>query len=191
MVGPVEISARLVRGALINTTLEPRATVVQADMQSSFVQTINALLQQFQQPQPMPGSPPQIPPVDALRGQLLQSIQTIDHSIAQQPGLAELLQSLQRQAPQSTSTPIPPSQLLSDALKIFAPVGQSPNDEQLLVMALHSGLAQGLDHRRAIEALHGVCSLLHVLGSPLNPGSRSTTTPPIYGKIITSNINLA
>ncbi|KAI0257672.1 hypothetical protein BJV78DRAFT_1090033, partial [Lactifluus subvellereus] len=39
---------------------------------------------------------------------------------------------------------------------MIAPVGQSPNDEQLLVMALHSGLSQGFDHKKAIETLHGV-----------------------------------
>ncbi len=126
-------------------------------MQSSFVQTINALLQQFQQPQPLQSPSPQTPSVDVLQRQLLQSIQTIDHSTPQQPGLTELFQSSQRQTSQSTSPSISSSQLLSDALKMIAPVGQSPNDEQLLVMALHSGLAQGLDHRRAIEALHGVC----------------------------------
>ena len=127
-----------------------------SDMQSSFVQTINALLQQFQQSQPLPSPSPQSPSVDVLQRQLLQSIQTIDHSTPQQPGLTELFQSSQRQTSQSSSPSISSSQLLSDALKMIAPVGQSPNDEQLLVMALHSGLAQGLDHRRAIEALHGV-----------------------------------
>jgi hypothetical protein len=127
-------------------------------MQSSFVQSINALLQQFQPQQPLPTPPPQVPSIDVLQRQLLQSIQTIDYNTSQQPGLTELLQSLQqRQAHQSPSTPIPSSQLLSDALKMIAPVGQSPNDEQLLVMALHSGLSQGLNHRRAIETLHGVC----------------------------------
>jgi hypothetical protein len=124
-------------------------------MQSSFVQTINALLQQFQQSQPLPSPSPQTPSVDVLQRQLLQSIQTIDHSTPpQQPGLTGLFQSSQ---PQSSSPSLSSSQLLSDALKMIAPVGQSPNDEQLLVMALYSGLAQGLDHRRAIEALHGVC----------------------------------
>ncbi|KAH9982354.1 hypothetical protein BGW80DRAFT_1262927 [Lactifluus volemus] len=39
---------------------------------------------------------------------------------------------------------------------MIAPVGQSPNDEQLLVMALHAGLSQGFDHKKAIETLHGV-----------------------------------
>jgi hypothetical protein len=132
-------------------------------MQSSFVQSINALLQQFQPQQPLP-TPPQVPSIDVLQRQLLQSIQTIDYNTSQQPGLTELLQSLQqRQTHQSPSTPIPSSQLLSDALKMIAPVGQSPNDEQLLVMALHSGLSQGLNHRRAIETLHGVC--LHCISS--------------------------
>src|SRR5579863_8458991 len=127
-------------------------------MQSSFIQTINALLQQFQPPQPMPSPPPQIPSVDVLQRQVLQSIQTIDHNTPQQPGLTALLQSLQQQqTPQLLSTSIPTSQLISDALKMITPVGQSPNDEQLLVMALHSGLTQGLNHRRAIETLHGVC----------------------------------
>jgi len=127
-------------------------------MQSSFVQTINALLQQFQQSQPLPSPSPQTPSVDVLQRQLLQSIQTIDHSTPpQQPGLTGLFQSSQQQTSQSSSPSLSSSQLLSDALKMIAPVGQSPNDEQLLVMALHSGLAQGLDHRRAIEALHGVC----------------------------------
>jgi len=127
------------------------------DMQTSFVQTITALLQQFQQSQPLPSPPPRTPSVDELQRQLLQTIQSIDQNTPQQSGLTGLLQSLQRQIPQTHSTPIPSSQLLTDALKMIAPVGQSPNDEQLLVMALHTGLAQGLDHRRAIETLHGVC----------------------------------
>jgi len=127
-------------------------------MQSSFIQTINALLQQFHQPQPPPNpSPPaQIPSINALQQQLLQSIQALDQNTLPSVGLNGLFQSLQQQTPQASSTPILSAQLLSDALKMIAPVGQSPNDEQLLVMALHSGLSQGLDHRRAIETLHGV-----------------------------------
>jgi hypothetical protein len=163
-------------------------------MQSSFVQSINALLQQFQPSQPPPTPPPQLPSIDLLQRQLLQSIQTIDHNTSQPPqaGLTELLQSLQQQQTRhSPSTPIPSSQLLSDALKMIAPVGQSPNDEQLLVMALHSGLSQGLSHRRAIETLHGVCHRLHLIHLRLILGCRSTTTPPIYGKIIISNIDHA
>lgn len=126
-------------------------------MQTSIVQTITALLQQFQQSQPLPSPPPRTPSVDELQRQLLQTIQPTDQNTPQQPGLTELFQSLQRQTSQTPSTSIPSSQLLTDALKMIAPVGQSPNDEQLLVMALHTGLAQGLDHRRAIETLHGVC----------------------------------
>ena len=163
-------------------------------MQTSIVQTITALLQQFQQSQPLPSPPPRTPSVDELQRQLLQTIQPIDQNTPQQPGLTEILQSLQRQTSQTSqtpSTPIPSSQLLTDALKMIAPVGQSPNDEQLLVMALHTGLAQGLDHRRAIETLHGVCPSLYILCLSLSLGSRSTTTPPIYGRIITSNIDLA
>jgi hypothetical protein len=45
---------------------------------------------------------------------------------------------------------------------MIVPVGQAPKDEQLLVMALQSGLSQGLDHRRAIERLDGVSPRPHV-----------------------------
>ena len=159
-------------------------------MQTSFVQSITALLQQFQQSQHLPSPPPRTPSADALQRQLLQTIQSIDQNTPQQSGLAGLLQSLQQQTPQTPSTPSPFSHLLTDALKMIAPVGQSPNDEQLLVMALHTGLAQGLDHRRAIETLHGVCPRLYVLRLSLSLGSRSIITPPIYGRIITSNIDL-
>jgi|SRR5712671_1648111 len=125
-------------------------------MQSGFLQTINALLQQFHQPQPLPNpSPPS--QINALQQQLLQSIQAIDQNTLPPVGPNGLFQSLQQPTPQAPGTSISSAQLLSDALKMIAPVGQSPNDEQLLVMALHSGLSQGLDHRRAIETLHGVC----------------------------------
>jgi len=97
---------------------------------------------------------------------------------------------MQQQTPEALSASILASQLISDTLKMIAPVGQSPNDEQLLVMALQSGLSQGLDHRRAIEKLHGVSPRPHDFCLPLNSVNRSTTMPPIYGKTITSNINL-
>ena len=104
----------------------------------------------------------------------------IDSNSPQQAGFTGLLQ------PQQTPSPsLLASQLFSDALKMIAPVGQSPGDEQLLVMALQSGLSQGLDHRRAIERLHGVCSQPHVFRLSLNSASRSITTPPICGRIIT------
>lgn len=164
-------------------------------MQSNFFQTINALLQQFQQSQPPqnPPQPPQMPSVNALQRQLLQTIQAIDQHTLQQASVSGLFQSLQQQTSQALApdASISSSQLLYDALQMIAPVGQSPNDEQLLAMALHSGLSQGLDHRRAIETLHGVCLRPHVPRPPLNWGNRSTTMPPIFGRIITSNINLA
>jgi hypothetical protein len=130
--------------------------------QSNYFQTINALLQQFQNPQP-PQNPPILAPVNPLQQQLLHAVQAVDQNALNQGGFNALFQSLQQQTPQP-QTPQPsntatlPTQLLSDALKLIAPVGQSPNDEQLLVMALHSGLSQGFDHKRAIETLHGVCS---------------------------------
>lgn len=86
---------------------------------------------------------------------LLRSIQATDPNFSHQAGI------LQQQIPQAPCA-ISASQLFSDALKMIAPVGQSPNDEQLLVMALQSGLSQGLDHRRAIEKLHGVRPRPHV-----------------------------
>ncbi|KAH9009559.1 hypothetical protein EDB83DRAFT_2453145 [Lactarius deliciosus] len=122
--------------------------------QSNYFQTINALLQQFQHPQPLQNSPI-LPPVNPLQQQLLHAVQAADQSTLHQGGFNALFQSLQ-QTPQPSNTATLPTQLLSDALKLIAPVGQSPNDEQLLVMALHSGLSQGFDHKRAIETLHGV-----------------------------------
>jgi hypothetical protein len=208
VIGPVEASVRLVRGrqqSVKNTATDRDSTTSGTiastswlflhkalDMQSSFFQTINALLQQVQPSQPLSTPTPQTPSIDVLQRQLLQSIQTIDHNTIQQPDLIGLVQALQqRQMPQSSSAPSPSSQLISDALKMIAPVGQSPNDEQLLIMALHTGLSQGLNHRRAIETLHGVGPWLHLIRLPLILGSRSTTTPLIYGKIIISNINYA
>lgn len=126
-------------------------------------------------PLPSPSPPP---PMDALQPQP----QPIEPNSPQQVGFTGLLQ-------QASSPSVLASQLFSDTLKMITPVGQSPNDEQLLVMALQSGLSQGLDHRRAIERLHGVCPQLHVLCLPLNSASRSTTTPPICGRTITSNIS--
>ena len=137
---------------------------------SSPPQTMNALLQLLQQSQP--------PSIDALEQQQ-QSIQAINPSSP-----------LQQQTPEALSASIFASQLFSDTLRMITPVGQSPNDEQLLVMALQSGLSQGLDHRKAIERLHGVSPRPLVLCLPLNSVNRSTTTPPIYGRTITSNINL-
>jgi hypothetical protein len=123
-------------------------------------------------PLPSPSPPP---PMDALQPQPRPNS-------PQQAGFTGLLQ-------QASSPSVLASQLFSDTLKMITPVGQSPNDEQLLVMALQSGLSQGLDHRRAIERLHGVCPQPHVLCLPLNSAIRSTTTPPICGRIITSNIS--
>jgi hypothetical protein len=128
-------------------------------MQPTLIQSISELLQKVQQqrsPQNSP-LPPQVASMNTLQQQLLQSIQPMDQNMLQQAGLNALLQSFQQQTPQAPSTPMSSTQLLSDALKMIAPVGQSPNDEQLLVMALHSGLTQGFDHKRAIETLHGVC----------------------------------
>jgi hypothetical protein len=142
---------------------------------------MNALLQLLQQSQPKssPPLPSQMPSVDASE-QPQQSIQATDPSSPQQAGVT--LHAL--------SASIFASQLFSDTLKMITPVGQSANDEQLLVMALQSGLSQGLDHRRAIERLHGVSLRSCVLCLPLNSASRSTTMLRIYGRIITSNINL-
>jgi hypothetical protein len=162
-------------------------------MQPSFFQNISGLLQQFQQPNPPQNTPlpPQVASVNTLQQQLLQSFQPMDQNSLQQAGLNALLQSLQQQTPQAPSTSISSTQLLSDALKMIAPVGQSPNDEQLLVMALHSGLSQGFDHKKAIETLHGVCPRSHVPHPPLRSGNRSTIMLQIYGRIITLSINLA
>jgi len=88
-----------------------------------------------------------------LQQQLLQSIQALDQNTLPSVGLNGLFQSLQQQTPQASSTPILSAQLLSDALKMIAPVGQSPNDEQLLVMA-------------------GVCLCLHVPSLSLENKSR-------------------
>ena len=156
--------------------------------QSNYFQTINALLQQFQHPQPQ--NPPILAPVNPLQQQLLHAVQAVDQNALNQGGFNSLFQSLQQQAPQPSNTSILPTQLLSDALKLIAPVGQSPNDEQLLVMALHSGLSQGFDHKRAIETLHGVCSQLRIRGLLLRPEIRSITTLPTFGRTITSSTKL-
>lgn len=153
------------RGVLVTSrrTRYRSPTLYLVMQQSNYFQTINALLQQFQNPQP-PHNPPILAPVNPLQQQLLHAVQAVDqNALMNQGGFNALFQSLQQQTPQP-QTPHPsntatlPTQLLSDALKLIAPVGQSPNDEQLLVMALHSGLSQGFDHKRAIETLHGVCS---------------------------------
>ena len=125
--------------------------------QSNYYQTISALLQQFQHPQ----NPPILAPVNPLQQQLLNAVQAVDQNTLRQGGF-NALQSLQQQTPQPSNIASNPTQLLSDALKLIAPVGQSPNDEQLLVMALHSGLSQGFDHKKAIETLHGVCPHPHI-----------------------------
>ena len=154
--------------------------------QSNYYQTINALLQQFQNPQPTQNSPI-LAPVNPLQQQLLHAVQAVDQNALNQGGFNALFQSLQQQTPQPSNTATLPTQLLSDALKLIAPVGQSPNDEQLLVMALHSGLSQGFDHKRAIETLHGVCSQSRIYSLPLRPESRLITTLPICGRTITSS----
>ncbi len=150
--------------------------------QSNYFQTINALLQQFQHAQP-PQNPPILPPINALHQQLLHTGQAVDQNHG---GFNALFQSLQQPTPQPPNTATIPTQVITDALKLIAPVGQSPNDEQLLVMAVHAGLSQGLDHKRAIEALHGVCSHPRIHSLPLTE-SRSTTTLPTCGRTITSN----
>jgi hypothetical protein len=148
---------------------------------------MNALLHLLQQSRPSlsPPPPPHIPSIDALEEQQ-QSTQAINPSSPQQAGITRPLQ----QTPEALSASIFASQLFSDTLKMITPVGQSPNDEQLLVMALQSGLSQGLDHRKSIERLHGVSPRPHALRLPLNSANRSTIMPPIYGRTITSNINL-
>jgi hypothetical protein len=151
---------------------------------------MNALAQLLQQSQPKSSSSSSshIPSIDALEQQQ-QSIQAINPSSpsSQQTGITG---PLQQQTSDALSASIFASQLFSETLKMITPVGQSPNDEQLLVMALQSGLSQGLDHRRAIERLHGVSPRPHVRRLFLNSSNRSTTMPPIYGRTITSNINL-
>lgn len=148
---------------------------------------MNALLQLLQQSQPKSSSPPlSLPSIDASEQQQ-QSIPATNPSSPQQAGITG---PLQQQTPEALSASILASQLFSDTLKMIIPVGQSPNDEQLLVMALQSGLSQGLDHRRAIERLHGVSIRPHVLRLLLNSANRLTTMPLIYGRTITSNINL-
>ena len=157
-------------------------------MQSSFSpQTMDALLQLLQQSQPKSSPPPpsHIPSIDSLE-QSQKSNQPMNHSSPQQ---ADITGPSPQQTPEALSASILASQLFSDTLKMITPVGQSPNDEQLLVMALQSGLSQGLDHRKAIERLHGVSPRPHVVHLPLNLANRSTTMPPIYGRTITSNTN--
>jgi hypothetical protein len=151
---------------------------------------MNALAQLLQQSQPKSSPPPSshIPSIHALEQQQ-QSILSTNPS-SPSPQQAGITGPLQQQTPEALNASIFASQLFSETLKMITPVGQSPNDEQLLVMALQSGLSQGLDHRRAIERLHGVSPRPHVLRLPLNSANRSTTMPPIYGRTITSNINL-
>jgi hypothetical protein len=146
---------------------------------------MNALLQLLQQSQ-SESSPPAPSHISSIEQQQ-QSIQAINPSSPQRAGITG---PLQQQTPEALSASIFASQLISDTLKMITPVGQSPNDEQLLVMALQSGLSQGLDHRKAIERLHGVSPRPHVLRLPLNSVNRSTTMLPIYGRTITSSINL-
>ena len=120
---------------------------------------MNALLQLLQHSQPKSSPPPSSHiPLE----QQDQSIQVNNPSSPppQQVGIAG---PPQQQTPKALSASIFASELLSETLKMITPVGQSPNDEQLLVMALQSGLSQGLDHRRAIERLHGVSPRPHLL----------------------------
>ncbi|KAA1467904.1 hypothetical protein DENSPDRAFT_833062 [Dentipellis sp. KUC8613] len=49
-----------------------------------------------------------------------------------------------------------PSSIFSDALQLSTPVGQSPNDEDILVTALHACSSNGLNYKLAINKLHGV-----------------------------------
>ena len=158
--------------------------------QSNYFQTINALLQQFQNPQP-PQNPPILAPVNPIQQQLLHAVQAVDQNALNQGGFNALFQSLQQQTPQPSNTTTLPNQLLSDALKLIAPVGQSPNDEQLLVMALHSGLSQGFNHKKAIETLHGVCPQSCIYTLPHKPERRSTTTLPTCGRTTTLSTNFA
>jgi hypothetical protein len=112
------------------------------------------LLQQQSQPKSSPLPSSRIPSLDESEQQE-QSIQAV-HPSSPSPQLAGITGPLQHQTSEALSASIFASQLFSETLKMITPVGQSPNDEQLLVMALQSGLSQGLDHRRAIERLHGV-----------------------------------
>ena len=118
---------------------------------------MNALAQLLQQQQSQHKSSP--PPSSSLHipsnGALEQQHQSIQATSPQQAAITEPLTS------DALSASIFASQLFSETLKMITPVGQSPNDEQLLVMALQYGLNQGLDHKRAIERLHGV-SLDHM-----------------------------
>jgi len=175
----------------LNGPSGPRGVFSSFDTQSNLSpRTMNALLQLLQQSQTKSSPPPSahIPSIGALE-QRQQSIQAINPS-SPSPQQAGITGPLQQQTPEALGASIIASQIFSDTLKMITPVGQSPNDEQLLVMALQSGLSQGLDHRRAIERLHGVSPRPHILRLPLNPANRSTIMPPIYGRIITSNTNL-
>jgi hypothetical protein len=49
-----------------------------------------------------------------------------------------------------------PAQILQDALRMSAPVGSVPGDDNLLAQALHNSTKNGQTYRQAMEALHGV-----------------------------------
>jgi len=48
------------------------------------------------------------------------------------------------------------SNVMSDVLKLSTPVGQSTNDEDILVTTLHASASSGLSYKQALEKLHGV-----------------------------------
>ena len=58
-------------------------------------------------------------------------------------------------------------QIMTDAFKMLVPVGSSPNDEELLVQALAESEGKGQTYRVALDALHGVSSI--VFRKEINP----------------------
>ena len=50
-------------------------------------------------------------------------------------------------------------QLLADAMRLSAPVGNCPDDDDLLVTALYESEQKGWTYRRALDGLHEVCSI--------------------------------
>ncbi|KAI0058974.1 hypothetical protein BV25DRAFT_1829529 [Artomyces pyxidatus] len=88
---------------------------------------------------------------------LVQSFANFMSALSAPPQPQQMPQQIQMPA-QATGFTLPPHLFttLPDVYKHNEPVGTSPNDEELLVNALHAAKSANITYRRALDEMHGV-----------------------------------
>lgn len=73
-----------------------------------------------------------------------------------------------QQTPQFTNNlaSMLPANILQEVFRMSVPVGNSPNDDDILVKALKESTEKGKTYKQAIETLHGVRIGIHLYIDP-------------------------